>query len=312
MNNKNTILITGGGGLVGSNLAYKLQDKYKVVCLDRHGHRAQFKNSFNNNVKFIKGDITNEKLLDKIIKNCNFIIHLAGGGGNPACVKDPVWATQTHIIGTDLLLKKASKYKIKKFIFASSQSVYTTFHKRKFPFLENIELKPDDFYGMLKKTAEDLIRSSGINYSILRFSNIYGYSDLCPLQDGGAVNNFVKFTFIKKGLQIYGTGKQGIDYVNLRDATKAIELALKDRRNKTIYNVGSGKLVSIEEIAKTVKRIFKEKLDKEVEIKKTPVTMGKIWPDRLMSIKKIKKDLKWKPEISLKEGLEEMIINYKK
>ena len=309
--NKNTILITGGGGLIGSSLIYALQDKYNIICLDRGGARPEFKNLFDRHVKFIKGEITGEALLDKVARSCSVIIHLAGGGGNQACLNDPVWAVRTHILGTDLLLKKALKYKIKKFIFASSQSVYTTFHKRAYPFKENMNLEPDDFYGMLKKSAEDLIKKSGINYIILRFANIYGQSDFMPLQAGGAINNFIKSASAKKIIQIFGTGKQGIDHVNLTDVVKAIELAVKEKGKKQIYNVGGGELAQIKKIAETIRDIFRKNYNEKIIIKNLSAPADKIWPNRLMSINKIKKDLSWEPEVSLKNGLEEMIINYR-
>jgi len=305
---KNTILITGGGGLIGGSLIYNLEARYKIICLDHGDKRGEFIKF--PNVKFVNGEITDAGLLDKVVRDCDIIIHLAGGGGNPACVNNPVWAAKTHILGTDLLLKKALKYKIKKFIFASSQAVYTTFHERTFPFKEDIKLEPDDFYGTLKKTAEDLIRASGMNYSILRFSNIYGRSDFQPLQTGGAINNFIKSAFEENKIQIYGSGKQGIDYVNLKDVARAIILVLEKKSHNDIYNVGGGELVQIKEIAEMLKDIFNNKTKQEIKIKNIPASADKIWPDRLMSIKKIAKDLKWQPEISLRKGLEEMIINY--
>jgi UDP-glucose 4-epimerase len=305
---KDTILVTGGGGLIGSGLIYSLQNKFKIYCLDHNDKSFHFKKYFNNNVKFVKGDILDETLLDKIIRDCDIVIHLAGGGGNTACVNDPVWSVSTHILGTDLLLKKALKYKIKKFIFASSISVYTTYHKRKFPFKENIQLEPDDFYGSLKKAAEDLIVRSGINYCIFRFTNVYGSSEFFPIQKGGAINNFIESALKEKKIQIYGSGKQGIDYVNLKDLVRAISLVLEKNNKDCIYNIGSGKLVSIKKIAEVVNDVFKNKFNKTLKIEYIPIPNNKIWPDRLMSINKIKKDLEWKPEISLETGIKEMIV----
>lgn len=307
------ILITGGAGFIGSSLILNLQDKHKIICLDRDDKYSQLKKFINSNVKLVRGDITNEALLDKLVKECNIIIHLAGGGGNSACVRDPIWAVNTHILGTHLQLKKALKYKVKKFIFASSQSVYTTFHKRTPPLKEEMRLEPDDFYGTLKKIAEDLINSSGINYFTLRLANVYGNSEVYPIREGGAINNFIRSALNKEKLQIYGSGKQGIDYVHLKDIIRAFISVLKANYRSKIYNVGSGKLIQIEEIAKIINDILKDKFRQEVKIKKIAVPPDKIWPDRLMSIKKIKKELGWSPKVSLKAGIEEMIINsYKK
>jgi UDP-glucose 4-epimerase len=304
---KDTILITGGVGLIGSNLIHTLQDKYKIICLDHNDKPNQFKRLFNGNVKYIKGDITDEVLVDKVMSTCHIVIHLAGGGGNTACVNYPVWAVRTHILGTDLLLKKAIKYKIQKFIFASSISVYTTYHKRTLPFKENIKLEPDDFYGMLKKAAEALIRKSGVNYCIFRFTNVYGISETVSIQSGGAINNFIKSAFEGKTIQIYGTGKQKIDYINVKDVVNVILLVLESN-NDCIYNVGSGELVTIKEIAEVVRDVFKDRFNQKIKIRKTTVSNNSIWPDRLMSINKIEKDLKWSHKMPLRTGIRDMII----
>lgn len=304
------ILITGGAGFIGSSLILALQDKNKIICLDRGNRYPEFKKLINNNVELIKGDITDEALLDSLARNCYAIIHLAGGGGNSACLDDPIWAVKTHILGTHLLLEKALKYKVKKFIFISSKFVYTTFHKRDFLLKESMELEPDDFYGTLKKIAEDLIFNSRINYLVLRLANVYGNSELYPIQEGGAVNNFIKSAFNKEKLQIYGSGKQGIDYIHLEDVVRAIVLVFKKNSQREVYNIGSGRLIQIEEITKIINNIFKDKFKQEIKTKKILAPSDKIWPDHLMSIEKIKRDLGWKPEISLKRGLERMINNY--
>jgi len=301
------ILIIGGEGFIGSSLILALQDKYKILCLDRGKKYSDLKKFVNDNVELIKGDITDEVLLDNLCKDCYAIIHLAGGGGNSACAKDPIWAINTHILGTHSVLKKALEHKVKKFIFSSSQFVYTTFHKTDFLLKENMLPEPDDFYGTLKRIAENLIIDSGINYSILRLANVYGVSKLYPAQERGAINNFVNSAFNKEKLQIYGSGSQVMDYVYLKDVVRAFISVLEKENTKDIYNVGSGELIRLEEITKIVHSIFKDKFKQETEIEKISVDSDEIWPDRLMSIEKIRKDLSWEPEISLKQGLGKMI-----
>ena len=119
------ILVTGGGGFIGSFLVQQLSRKHEIIILD-HGNRYKIlKKKIKKNVEFVLGDITDEKILDRILKkNIDVIIHLAGVLGNNACMNDPVNAVISHVNGTRVLIKKSKHYHVKRFIFASSQAVY--------------------------------------------------------------------------------------------------------------------------------------------------------------------------------------------
>lgn len=306
-----TILITGGAGFIASSLVLKLQDKYQIICLDHGGKLSQLKKLTNNKVKLVKGEITDEKLLDKLVKDSDIIIHLAGGGGNAACINEPVWAVKTHLEGTYLLLQKAIKYNIKKFIFASSCFVYSADSKKQ-PLTENAALKPNDFYGNLKRLAEKLIINSGINYSILRFSNVYGISKIFSLPKAGAINNFIRAALAGKEIQIYGSGRQKIDYIHIEDIVRGLMLISAKGRKNVIYNMGSGKLITIEELAKTVSNVFTDKYKRNVKIKKILVAGQRTHTAPAMSINKIKRDLGWQPKVTLRDGIKKIILDNKK
>ena len=252
------ILITGGTGFIGSNLILQLQDKYKIVCLGRGTEFGKFKNLTNKNVSFVKSDIRNEAIIDKHIKGSDAVIHLAGGGGNSFCVKDPVWALNTHIKGTHTLVKLSVKYKIKKFIFASSYLAYGASKYSRGVVKENSTLAPKSFYASLKSIAEQIIINSGLNYSIIRLANVYGYTPLHKLQSAGAVNNFIRACLTGKNIQVQGSGKQQIDYIHIQDTTRAIISILEKGLKKSIYNIGSGNQITIQKLAKTVQAVCKK------------------------------------------------------
>jgi UDP-glucose 4-epimerase len=306
------ILITGGGGFIGSGLLIGLSDKHKIICLD-HGRRYPILQTLlRDNVRLIEGDITDINLLDRIMqKSIDVVIHLAGGGGNNACMEAPSNAVMTNVYGTHLLLQKSLKYHIKHFIFASSQSVYSTFKVRRMPLTEDMKLEPDDLYGALKAAAEYEIHDSHLNHTILRIANVYGYVEgLKGIQKGGALENFIKSSYEGSDITVFGTGKQKIDYVHINDVSRCIKMILENSSIKNeIFNVGSGELHSIEEIARIVSDYCEKLYKHQVNIKKKPAPKGKIWPDRLMSIEKIKHRLKWKPSVSLKDGIREMMTN---
>lgn len=307
------IFVVGGGGFIGGALLVNLPYKYKLICLD-HGQRyPKLQTLIKDNVRLIEGDIADINLIDRIMQEgIDVVINLAGGGGNATCMRNPSNAVMTYTYGTHLLLQKSLKYRVKHFIFASSQSVYSTFKPRRMPLTEDMELEPDDLYGALKAAAEYEIRDSRLNYTILRFANVYGYgSGLTSVQTGGAIENFIKAVYDGSDITIFGTGEQKIDYVHIGDVSHVIEMILENSHIKNeIFNVGSGELHSIEEIAKIVSEVSEKVYKHKVNIKKIPAPEGKIWPDRLISIEKIKHKLKWRPSISLGEGIDEMMVKY--
>ncbi|KAF0135226.1 MAG: UDP-glucose 4-epimerase [Candidatus Saganbacteria bacterium] len=311
---KMKILITGGGGFIGSVLLIGLHDKYEIISLDRDQGPRQTKLQAltKDKITFVNGDIRDEVLLDNLMqKGIDVVIHFAGGGGNNACMKDPALAVTSYVHGTHLLLKKSLKYNIKRFIFSSSQAAYSTFKAREMPLTEDMELMPDDLYGALKAVAEHEIRDSQLKFTTLRFANVYGYvQGFNEIRKGGAIENFIKAAYDGSDITIFGKGEQKIDYVNVNDVLHCIEIILNDlSAGSDIFNIGSGKLVSIMDIAKTAAEIGREVFGHQINIKTVPAPEGKIWPDRLISIDKANRLLKWKPLVSLSDGIKQIMTN---
>lgn len=306
-NQQEKILITGGAGFIGSSLILALQNDYRITCLDRGGSLARLKKFTNSNVKLVKGEITDEKLIGRLVKQSDIIIHLAGGGGNSACINNPVWAIKTHLEGTYLLLQKAIKYNIKKFIFTSSCFVYSTDNQGKMPFTEKAVLKPNDFYGNLKLLAEKLIINSGTNYAILRFSNVYGRTPIFPVLSAGAINNFIRKAKEGKDITIFGSGRQQTDYVHITDIVSGIIHVLKTNQKNNIYNMGSGKLISIAGLADIVNEISQDEFNKKIKIKKVTNKNERTHSAPLLSINKAKRELRWQPRVSIEQGIKEML-----
>jgi len=301
------ILITGGAGFIGSSLILQLQDRYDIVCLGRSPSFSKLKKLVNKNVTFVKCDVSDEAAVSKQVKGVDSIIHLAGGGGNASCIQDPVWALNTHVKSTHLLAKLAVRHGVKKFIFASSYLVYGAAKQNKHSVKETATLAPESFYANLKDMAEQIIVDSGLNYSIVRFANVYGYTSAYKLQSSGAINNFIRACLDGKSIQIQGSGKQHIDYVHIQDIVQAIISILEKGSIKSIYNIGSGKSVSIYMVAKTALAISKKLYKKNTPIRKikSSATMGQ--SAVLMSIKKARKELKWNPKVDLETGISELM-----
>ncbi len=307
------LFITGGGGFVGSSLILSLGKKYDVICF---GHRTNFtelEKLVGDNVKFVEGELTDKELLDSEMGGVDVVVHLGGLVGNEACMKDPLKATLSHTVGTQNILQSTFKHNVKKFVFASTQSVYTTYIKRPIPFTEGMELKPDDFYGSLKATAEYDVINSRIDYVILRFTNMYGYgSGLYINKDSGAIGKFIRAGLDGGEITVYGTGEQGIDYLHISDACSLLSQVIErgDIKNE-IINVGSGKLFKIKDLVSVVIKLAKEINGKDVVIKNLPAPEGSVWPDRVMSIEKVRNLLGWAPRITVEEALREIFLKLK-
>lgn len=304
------LLVTGGGGFIGSALLLKISDTVKVISLDHGRNYAELQGAIGNNVQLVKGDIKDGKLLDELLPKVDVVMHFAGGGGNRACMNDPVKAVMDNVYGTHLLVQKALQHDIKRFLFASTQSVYVTTAKRKMPLTEDMIPKPDDFYGALKTVAEYEIMDNFNDYMIFRFANVYGYGSGLGAQWGGVIGKFIKKGCGESEITVFGSGKQKVDFIHINDAVRAILTALEKEsiKNET-FNIGGG-VISIEEVAKTVSKVAEEAFGRHVEIRYVPAPPDKIWPDRWLSIKKAKELLNWHPEISLEEGISEMMKKY--
>ena len=302
------IFVTGGGGFIGSNFITKMQDEHEIVCFGHNTNYQDLKKIFGKNVSLIEGDITDRDAVNGAMKGSDAVAHFAGPAGNNACMKDSAKATLSHAVGTHVVLREAIANGVEKFLFASTQSVYTTYKKRPIPFTEDITLEPDDLYGALKAMAEYEIRDSQANYVILRFANVYGYGNgLFVSKTGGAIGNFIKSALSATDITIYGTGEQGIDYVNIDDVCDALNtLIVKASIKREIFNVGSGKLITISDFADKIANLAKEKLNQRISVKKLPAPEGSIWPDRLMSIEKIANKIGWQPKVSIDDGISEM------
>lgn len=289
------ILITGASGFIGSRLIRELtKERYGIV-----GIRKSKGGNNEGYVKHYSCDIADMDALKKIFsrERVETIIHLAGGGGNLVCLKDPGRAVLTDVLGT-LNLVNVAKENDMRIIFTSSYLAYSVKKRRKLPLTEDMELLPDDFYGVLKKTAEEIVKTSQ-NYIILRLSHIYGYDK--------RINSLVlKMVNSAKGqskINIMGSGNHRFDLLYINDLCGAIVSILKSGIKNEIINVGSGVPVSINEIALSIKKI----LNKNITIEHTKDKDFVEYPDHYVSIKKMNCLTGWKPRVTLEQGIKKII-----
>ena len=296
-------LVTGGAGFIGSNLVDRLVNEgHKVIVIDNFvsGKKSNLSHHLKKNVKIIKLDISNKKNLDKYFKGIHYVFHLAGLAEIIPSIKNPRKYFVNNTLGTLNVLEASRKVKIKKFIYAASSSCYGT--PKNIPTKETDKIDTKHPYAFTKFLGEEaLIRYADLfkmpNISC-RFFNVYGPRLNTTGQYGAVFSNFLTQKKNKKPLTIVGNGKQTRDFIHVDDLTNAfIKLAKSGLKNK-IYNLGSGKETSINKIAGIIG-------GKKTFIPKRPGD-----PSRsCANILKIKKDINWKPKISIKQGIKRLFLN---
>jgi UDP-glucose 4-epimerase len=294
-------LVTGGAGFIGSNLVEKLvQLKHEVIVLDNLSTgRLSNLNKFISKIDFYQVDITNKKkLLDSYFHKVDWVFHLAGLADIVPSIENPEKYFNSNVVGTLNILEKSRKAKIKKFIYAASASCYGI--PIKYPTNEDSKIKLEYPYALTKNLGELLVMHWAKIYKMpnvsLRFFNVYGPKSRTTGAYGAVFGVFLAQKFAKKPLTIVGDGEQTRDFIHVYDLVDAIILIAKKAKINQIFNLASGKETSVNNIAKIIGG----------EVVNIPKRPGE--PDRsLGSIKKIKKQLKWKPKISINKGVRMML-----
>lgn len=264
------ILITGSAGFIGFNISeYFLMKNYKVFGVDNFDNyysvllkkkRIQLLNK-NKKFKFFDIDITNEKKLHKLLKNkkIDTIIHLAAQAGVRYSFINPKKYVETNIKGFYNLVSFAKYKKIKKFIYASSSSVYGD--NKNFPLKETEKLYPKNIYGISKKTNEEIADlkkyNSKINFIGLRFFTIYG--------EWGRPDMFLfllfKAYFLKKTFYLNNYGNHLRDFTYIGDVKVIVhKLIHKKISGHHLFNICSSKPKNILKIIQKFNKKYKTKI----------------------------------------------------
>ena len=238
--------------------------------------------------------------MDRYFKGADYVFHLAGLAEIIPSIKNPKKYFVNNVLGTMNVLEAAKKVKIKKFIYAASSSCYGTPKKIPTSEKEKIDLKHP--YALTKFMGEELVMKYAILFRMpnisFRFFNVYGPRLNTSGQYSAVMGNFLSQTKNKKPLTIVGNGKQTRDFIHVDDLANAFIKIIKSKLIKKIYNLGSGKRTSINTIAK----IFGGKR------KFIPLRPGEP-KNSLANISKLKKDINWKPKISIEKGIEKLLQN---
>jgi UDP-glucose 4-epimerase len=304
------VVVIGGGGFVGSALVKHLSARHECVCFGHGGRFEELHGKLNAAVEYVEGDVADTTVLREALRGADAVVYAAGTGGEADCLVDPTRALLAHVYGAQVAAREAADAGVPRFVHTSTIAVYGTYHARPMPLTEEMEPRPDEFYGALKATAERALFDSG-RFRILRLSNVYGYGSGLFSLSSGVAGKFVELISKGRPLRVYGDGSQRLDYVHVDDVCRAYELALDAREGESfVYNVGGGRPVSIRELAETAAALSEELTGARAEIEYAPAPADKLWPDRMLSVEKIGRELGWRPRVSIEDGLREMLTNW--
>lgn len=299
-----SVLVTGGNGAVGCNLVKKLLElKAKVCVLDDFSQSKSDNLQSHKNLKIIRGDITNKKILTKTFShNYDYVFHLAARFANELSVKDPNEDLRVNIQGTLQVLLHSAKKNVGGFLYTSSSSIYGP---QKITILkDNIVPNPSTPYAASKLSAEHYCHAMkelyGLNFTIVRLSNSYGPYDP-PGRFRNVIPNFFQSAIMGKNLTITGSGNETRDFTYIDDCVKGIILAAtsKNGKNET-FNLGTGKETKIKNLAKLIREITQSRS----KIIFKPMRKFDHIKNRRMDISKAKKLLHYNPSTDMKTGLE--------
>ena len=261
------VLVTGGGGYIGSTLVRHLLTKgYQVKVLDNCSMGSDGIMSFLGypSYSFIRGDIRDRKIVEKSMKDIDFVVHLAAIVGEPACRKFEEDAKSINLDGTMNVFNEAIKNKVNRFVFFSTCSSYGV-QDTNIMANEETELNPVSLYAETKIQMEEYIKKNitdDMSYTVMRPSTVHGPSP--RMRFDLIVNHLVKDAVVHKKLEIFG-GNLWRPLMWVGEAGRAVEKVLsaeKEIIHNQVFNLGNTENnVKKKEIAEIIKNNFMPQLD---------------------------------------------------
>ncbi|GBE17282.1 UDP-glucose 4-epimerase [bacterium BMS3Abin15] len=300
------ILITGGAGFIGSHIVDALINKDHDVIVVDNLVTGQ-KENVNSKAKFYEKDITDFTEMERIFlsEKPEVIFHLAAQIDVRKSLEDPLFDANSNIMSSLNLIELSQENNIKKFIFSSTGgAIYGETESR--PTKENHPEWPLSPYGVAKLTVDKYLnyynKVFGFNYTSLRYGNVYGPRQN-PHGEAGVVAIFINKMLGGKQPVINGDGLQTRDYVYVKDIVNANMLALENLNKVGVYNIGTGKETSVNDLFTEINNHF----DKKFKEKFGPGKEGE-QKTSCLDYSKIKTAMNWEPKIDFGDGIKKTFI----
>lgn len=321
-------LVTGGAGFIGSHITERLlKEGHFVRVLDNFSSGKEENLSFamydvrstQYEFELIRGDIRDKSTCDKACEGIDFVLHQAALRSVPKSMEDPESYNDVNINGTLYMLQAALKNKVKRFVMASSSSVYGD--TSKFPEKENdypVLISP---YALSKLANEYYCRifsnAYGLQTVCLRYFNVFGPRQALDDEYAVVIPKFIHCILHDEQPPIFGTGKQSRDFTYIDNVVEANILAatcgavrctpyaVRERTFHEVFNVANGKDNTVLGLVDSLNKI----IGKKIKPKFLPLRPGDVFKT-LADISKIKKSLGFKPKVGFEQGLRNTVAYF--
>lgn len=296
------IIVTGGAGFIGSHLIERLLKKFNnIVVIDNLSNgKVENLSHIKNKIKIVKSDLSKLGKWTNEFKQADIVFHLAALADIVPSINEPDTYFYSNVNSTLNVLMTMKKYNVRKIIYTASSSCYGI--PDKFPTNEKQLIKPQYPYALTKWLAEEMIihwsKVYKIDFTSFRLFNVYGPRSRTSGTYGAVFGVFLAQKLNNLPFTIVGDGNQKRDFTYVLDVVNALYCGINKKAKNKIYNVGSGKTVSINKITKLLK-------GKKIYIPKRPGEPDITHAD----IKKIKTELNWYPKIDINRGIKIMLKN---
>jgi nucleoside-diphosphate-sugar epimerase len=309
MSSAGKVLVTGGGGFIGSHLVERLlRDGNQVRVLDNFatGHRANL-SEVDTEIELIEGDIQSYERVHNAVRGCEVVFHLAALPSVPRSIQDPLTSTATNVTGTLNVLLAARDEGVRRVVFASSSSVYGP--QSEYPQREDVAARPISPYAVSKLAAEGYCRAFtqvyGLETVAVRYFNVFGPRQDPRSQYAAVIPKFITSALTGEAPVIYGDGEQSRDFTYIDNTVDGTLLAstAKGVAGET-FNLACGEETTLNQLVRHIGEIS----GKPVEATYAEGKPGDLRRS-LADISRAREALRYEPAIDVRAGLERTFVH---
>lgn len=298
------ILITGGAGFIGGVFSrFLLSCGYSVSIIDFPEKKQKFEsqNGFDK-IAFYGFDLSDQIWIDKLPNDFDYVYHIAAQSGGYGSLINPQKDCLWNCLSTANVVEFCKKIKPQKLVYTSTMAVYGEGHDKD----EKSPLVPKSYYGVSKLSGEYYVsmlhRHCGVNYTIYRLFNTYGFGQDLSNMHQGMLSIYLAQALNGNAIEIKGSKHRTRDFVDVRDVCSALYMSLENKNtDNDIFNVCNGMAYSVEEVINKISKSLK----KNLEIKEVDPYLG----DQFYSSGNCSKlkSLGWTPKYSIDDGINDFV-----
>lgn len=294
-------LVLGASGFLGRNLCRKLAAQgHHVLAYGKDGAKLRKLFSGASNIEIAVGDFVHDNVAPALLDCADVVFHLIST--TRPVNKDVLKEFETNVVPTIRLLDACASRNVRFVYFSSGGTIYGV--PRYVPIDEDHRTDPISAYGIHKLSVEKCMeyygRTYGLDYSILRISNPYGRFQ-APFANQGVIAVFMAHAILDKSIDVWGDGTAVRDYIYVDDVMEACIRLLDYQGDQRIFNIGSGKGYSLQQII----CLIEQELQKKIRVRYQPSRIQDV-PSNVLECRLAERELAWKPVVPLTEGIHAM------